>query len=368
MGTYNTELRLIGGKVEGTSGTAEVTLEYDTRVASAELGTVEVTRSGSDMILDGTHTKVTTAPTGAKVTFDYVIEAKNGEFIATGTPGTPTWENKLPFSKYLYSAGLQETVTQPTDETTQDGSWKFAPSKYADCQTVTMAITDEDPCGGPNLVKEYKLKGGMSTLTVTASTDAPFTFNLGTTGAPTGVEDVTAIVFADADTLGTPLIQYLNTDIIITEVNHDGSDKGATPLSIESSELTLDTGIGLMDINSQAEQYGLKLERVATRAPQLTVNPYLQSQASYDYWDALTSETVYKIDIINYTDNTKTVEQCKIEIGRAQLVDAPISDDGGALRQSQVFTPLKNLQGVTDIDKENDYIITINGITIDQTV
>ena len=375
MAIYNTESRKMGAKVETTPGQAEVltSSDYNVRVREGDISTFEVDYSESSKIMDGTHNHYTVTPGMAHITMDTSIQFAIGEFIATGTSGLPTWESKLPYDVYLKSAGLGVIENTPSDLVTDDGYFEIYPNKSFDCQTITEQLIDVSSCdGGVTTGIAYTLKGGMSTMSIEADTPGkPFMMKFSTQGAVEGVEEITANipVFDDTNTLNTSSARFLNTDIIITQVNQDGTpmDPPATPIEFCSNTFTFDTGNTLSELTCQADEFGLKQSFITSREPKLTIEPLLEKLSDWDYWEALNSENVYHIEIISYADSAKTIVQLKIDIPRAQLISASGTDDNGIRRLSQEFRALKNLQGADEDEKQKDFTITIGADTINQT-
>jgi hypothetical protein len=160
----------------------------------------------------------------------------------------------------------------------------------------------------------------------------------------------------------------LNTDIEITLMGNDGEDIGSTPIAFCSNTFSLDTGNTLAEIMCQADAFGIKQNIITSREPMIKFSPLLDTLSTWDFWGSMTSESIYKIELINYADAAKLVPQLKIEAPRAQLVSVSGSDDGGFRRLDQEFRLLRNIQGATPTAKENDFKITIFGDTLNQTV
>lgn len=372
MAIFNSESRLVGTKKEAVAGTPETLTDadYNIRVRDVELGTLEVEYSDSSKYLDGTHTHSTVTPGLARAGITQTVNFAQGEFIASGTAGSPTWTSKIPYEKLLYSAGLKTIKNNPTDESTNDGYWEFVPEKSADCQTITETLLDISTCdNGSASAIEYKIAGAMSTLKIESSkAGAPFMLNFETKGKVAGVTDLTTIpVFNDANALATPSSRMLNTDIKITLMNNDGSDAGNTSIEFCSNVFSLDTGVTIAEILCQADAYGIKQSIITNREPMIEFSPLLEKLSDWDFWGGITSEQVYKFELINYEDSAKTKKLLEIVAHRVQLIQAQGADDGGFRRLGQKFRCLKNLQGITNTDKEHDFSIKIYGKTVDNT-
>ena len=287
----------------------------------------------------------------------------------TDTGGTLV-EGRLPYMKYLEAAGLVVTESEPTDENTEDGYWQLVPAIAGDSQTITTALYDIET-GTGNVGIEYKIAGAMSTLTIDSeSAGKPFMANFSMQGKVSDVsqvENVDIPTFDDDNALSTLADKMLNTFITITEINQDGSDAGNTPVSFCVNKFGLDTGSTIAEIMCQADAYGIKHYTITQRDPRVTIDPLLVKLTDFNFWSALNSEKVYKLEIISYEDATKTKVFLSIEVPIAQIVEASGSDDNGFRRNALTLRPLRNKQapltGATGVvTRENDYIIKIGSV------
>jgi len=435
MPIFNTESRLIGAKREAISGTAEtlVTADFNVRVRNAELTALEVEQSEETKTLTGDHTQSDSTPGVARATIDKSIQFAVGQFIATGTPGSPTWANKLTYQKYLEGAGLIVGATQPTDETTEDGLWTIYPNKSGDCQTLTESLFDISTCNEAEAVGiEYKIAGAMSTLTIESEkAGAPFRFNFSTQGKVSSVSEVESFdlpEYDDDNSLNTASARMLNTDIVITEVEKDGSDlptpnvvttyesdgatpqptfaaDGTTPVVVydagkkivvydsngdavevynSSQDLlvsydgsfatsfctdvyTLDTGNTLAEVMCQADAFGIKQYIITNRKPVMSFTPLLNTLSKWDFWGGLNEGKIYKFSLVNWKDSAKTVKQLEITAPRIQMVVANGTDSNGFRRLEQQFNLLRNVLGADADEKQKDFQIKIYGATVDNT-
>lgn len=435
MPVFNSESRLIGGKREAVSGDAETltTPDFNVRMTGVELTGLEVEQSEDNKVLTGDHTQSESTAGVARASLDMSIKYAVGLFLATGTAGSPVWENKLTYGKYLEGAGLIINTTQPTDENTQNGYWSIFPNKSGDCQTLTMSLFDVSTCNEAEAKGiEYKIAGAMSTLIIESEkAGAPFRFNFSTQGKVSDVVEVDAFdlpEYDDDNILNTAAARMLNTDIVVTEVENNGSDlpapvvvttfesdgttaqptfaangttsvvvydagkkitvydsngdevevynasqdlliayDGSFSTSFCSDVFSLDTGNTLAEIMCQADAYGIKQNIITGRKPMISFTPLLNTLSKWDFWAGLNEGKTYKFSLINWKDSAKTIKQLEITAPRIQMVVANGTDSNGFRRLEQQFNLLRNTQGADADEKQKDFQVKIYGETVNNT-
>ena len=368
MGIFNTESRLLLGKRETTAGIAETLAgtDGDVRVRSVELSTLQVEFDDeSSKYLTGDHTGDESIAGVARGVIDFTIKMAMGEMVFA-TSGAITSTPKLPYGKYLESAGFTVSGVPATDYAVNDGYWELLPEKEADELTSTIALYDIET-GASGVGIEYKLAGCVGTFKLgVESTGKPF---MGSFSMQGKVSDVTNVIhaniptFSDDAVLSTLADPMLNTIVRITELNQDGSTLvGATPYNMCLSSFELDSGLTIAEIMCQSDAYGIKNNVITKRSPRITCAPQLSSLNEFNFWTAMTAMKMYKMEILAYKDAAKTIPVLSVIAPRCQLIQANGSDDNGFRRLDMNFRPLRNLQGATARDKQHDYIIRIYGV------
>jgi hypothetical protein len=71
---------------------------------------------------------------------------------------------------------------------------------------------------------------------------------------------------------------------------------------------------------------------------------------------------IYQVIITN--TNSQTGAVFSVTAPRCQMITAAGSDVDGFRRNELTFRPLRNTQGATDAEKENDYTIVIGGVNV----
>lgn len=368
MATFNTESRLLLGKREAVAGVAETltSSDGDVRVRTVELSTLQVEFDDeSSKYLTGDHTHDEAIAGIARGTIDFSIKMAMGEMVFA-TSGATTSTPKLPYKKYLESAGLTVSASPSTDYAVEDGYWLLSPEKEADELTSTIALYDIET-GSTGKGIEYKLAGCMGTFQLNVEgTGKPFMGQFSMQGKVSDVANVAHAnlpTFDDDACLSTIADPMLNTIVRITEVNQDGSAKvGATPYSMCLNKFGLDGGITVAEIQCQSDQYGIKNNVITTRDPRITCSPMLVSITDFDFWSAMDDMKTYKLEILAYRDPAKTKLGLSVIAPRCQLIQANGADDNGFRRQDMTFRPLRNLQGANALEKQHDYQIKIYGV------
>jgi len=369
MGIFNTESRLLLGKREATAGTAETlaSSDGDVRVRSVELSTLQVEFDDeSSKYLTGDHTGDESIAGVARGVIDFTIKMAMGE-MTFATSGATTSTPKLPYSKYLESAGFTVSAVPATSYGSNTGYWELYPEKEADELTSTIALYDIET-GATGVGIEYKLAGcvGGSFKLGVESTGKPFMGSFSMQGKVSDVANVAHAnipTFDDDAVLSTLADPMLNTIVRITEVNQDGSTKvGSTAYNMCLSSFEIDSGLTTAEIMCQSDAYGIKNNVITKRSPRISCSPQLSSLNDFNFWTSMTGMKVYKFEVIAYKDVAKTIPVLSVIAPRCQLIQANGSDDNGFRRLDAIFKPMRNLQGATARDKQHDYKIRIYGV------
>jgi len=367
--TFNTESRLLLGKREAVAGVAETltSADGDVRVRTVELSNLTVEYDDeSSKYLTGDHTRDEAIAGIARGSIDFGIKMAVGEFVyatsGVATPKTP----KLPYKKYMESAGFTVSAVNPTDYSTEDGYWLFSPEKEADEQTSTIALYDIET-GATGKGIEYKLAGCVGTFTLgVESTGKPFMGQFSMQGKVSDVREVdhaSLPSFDDGKALSTLADPMLNTIVRLTEVNRDGSAiVGATPYNLCLNAFSIDGGLTVAEIQCQSDAYGIKNNVITMRDPRISMSPMLATISEFNFWSAMNDMKVYKVEILAYKDAAKTKPAIQIIAPRCQLLSTNGADDNGFRRQEYVLRPMRNLQGATALEKQHDYTIKIYGV------
>ena len=142
---------------------------------------------------------------------------------------------------------------------------------------------------------------------------------------------------------------------------------GNLTIEFDVNTFSLDTGVTLAEIKSQADQFGIKISPVSTRIPMISMSPLLEDLDYWNFWTDQTTEVVSKIEITNYKDVAKTIPQMSIIVNRAQLTGTSGSEEDGYRRLDSEFAIKRNVQGADRYEKQHVYAIRIYGNTLNQT-
>jgi len=398
---------------------ALTTADANVRIRNLELSSLTVEYDDeSAKIFDGTLTHEVAIAGVARGTIDGELKISQGEFYYNST-GVFQSAN-LPYDKYLNAGGLKVTTVNPTDADTNDGYWTFAPNNSELCSTMSVAILDITSCGSNPTAVQYQLGGAMAnSLTIESeSAGKPYIMKFSLNGKVVDVFEVEGVnipEFDDANGISTIADKMLDTTIRITALNDDGtvivpsalstftsagapltvydyqgvaqtvydagnrmkvySVGGGTPVKVYdangveftprngkvsndfcSNQFSLDTAPTLTEIMCQKDSSGLLGYKITGRDERITLSPLLEKISDWDFWDALTSEKIYKVEILG--------RQLSITVPYAQIITAEGSDDNGLRRISHSIRPLKNRLGANKDAKQATYTIKITGKNI----
>jgi len=242
------------------------------------------------------------------------------------------------------------------------GSWLFTPSKEYDVVTVSESFIDKDADSGKGI--EYCLAGGMSELQIVADgVGKPFMFKFATKGKVSRVATIASAsmpVIDDSNMIHTPAFTNVNCDITVQECLNDGTPTG-TAHAFCSNTFTLDLGSKITEAECQSDNSGILYNYITKRSPKITINPLLETLDDYDFWDALKNMTRFKVVITKYKTGAKIDKVMEITLPITQQSSAKPATDDTKVRNEMTFRALRNLQGATQEEKENDYSIKLWG-------
>lgn len=335
---FLTTSRAILTKLESTPGTAAVmtSVEQENRIRELDFKVEVAVDSDTSKFLTGDLAGNDESITGKKTgTASYKIKLTAGEFEATGDT------HKLTYGIYLENAGLNKVGIGTTDVTdTSAGDWVFYPSVDAASKTMTLDIYEKDPSKLTAIKSE--IIGAMSNLTISADgVGAPFVAAFEAKGRVDAVVSVaTADIpeFDDANVMRIVADKFLSTTIKVTDLSTD------TAVEFCASKLSLESGNEISELECQATAAGILNNTITAQNPKLVIDPLLKTLEEFNYWNALTQEKFYKIEVIS-TDMT-------IYIPRAQLMSSSVADSNGFLRNEMSFRCLRN------IDSDKPAVVT----------
>jgi hypothetical protein len=133
--------------------------------------------------------------------------------------------------------------------------------------------------------------------------------------------------------------KYLKTVVKITDIAADAS------IEVCTNKLELNGGNALSVVECQASASGILYNTITGMEPRLMLNPEMKKLSEFDFFDALTNEKFYRIEITVADKNANggaAFEPLKIVVPRAQMLSAPVTSDNGFLRNDITFRPLGN--------------------------
>lgn len=361
MASYGITTNLFGCKIETTPGTEETLTSADYDVSVDELTMAEVMREMADTNkkATGDHTKSTNVPGIASGGLGFSAEIARGDFNYNAAS---LESSSLPLSKVLQASGLLVTVSDPTDEATEDGYWEFTPNLLADIQPMTMAFIEKDHETGNG--KEFKMYGAMSSYTLELETGKPWKLAFDPKGgiASDGVKDIPAASlpeFIDANANNNIPEPYLETTVTLTELNEDGTVlSGGTVYSACADTATLDPQ---HEVSAQKCQSGtgIKNMSVTKRDEKLTLNMRLMTQTDLDFWAAIGNASKWKIELVNSSQS--------LTVPMSQMLTMSHGDIDGWASGEMEFDIKRNVAGTTQAEREAVYSMKINGYNKDVT-
>jgi len=332
MAFLNTSALLIQ-QLEVTAGTAIPNMEtVDTSVRVRELDfSLDISKDDeSSRYLTGDFAGNDESIIGMKTgTASYSIKLAPGEYTPVVTVDDA--EHKLNYKDYFANAGLElvEIGTDATDDT--EGLYAFYPSADQASNTATVARILRDSDSSTSSLET--LAGCMSNLTIAVDgVGSPFTASFETQGRVENVEDViTANVsgFNEANVMRTVADNFLNTTVTITDLVTDV----ATTFCLSS--MTLETGNELNMVECQDNAAGIKNYLITAMDPTIEIDPLLKTLADFDYWEALTEEKMYRVEVES--------EFIKVVLPRTQILNSAIGDSNGFMRNTLTMRALRNI-------------------------
>lgn len=269
-----------------------------------------------------------------KITASYSMKIAPGEY----TPATSAANDaghKLNYIDLFENCGLTPLPigTDPTDDA--PGLYAFYPDQTQSQKTMSIAQVMYD--GEADKYQVAQGGGAMSNFSITSEgTAMPFTVAFDTMGRAEAVievdgSDITIASFDEDNVMRTVADSMRNTTIKITDI--------LTLNEVEFcvTSLTFESGNELNEIECQATDSGLDSYLITKINPSLVIDPLLRTLSDFDWWDAVSSERFYKIEIDS--------EFVSIYIPRAQINGNSVGESNGQMRNELTFRPLVNIDG-----------------------
>lgn len=318
----------------GTFNAAVITTDVDVRLRETEWKTdIELDNSESSY-RSGTWFGADESIIGKKfVGATAGIKVAPGEFTPATVPLTPTdAKHKLNYGFLFESSGMVKVGIDvlPTDNT--PGSWVFYPSQTQSQKTMSMARIVYD--AAENKYQVDTAAGAVGNFSLTAEgTSKPFMLKFNFSGRSESVTEVagagpiakldeTKVMRTVADAMRNTTVKLTN---LLTSVE--------TQLTI--TKFGLESGNKLDQIEAQNTESGILNYMISTIAPSITLDPLLKTLSQFNWYQAVTETSFYKIEIDS--------EFLSVYIPRAQIQTAEIAGSNGTLRNALKIRPLMNL-------------------------
>lgn len=330
---FLTNSRAILTKLESTPGTAAnmTGVQQENRIRELDFKVDVAVDSDTSSFLSGDLAGKDETITGVrKGTASYKIKMTAGEFEPTADT------HRITYGEFLENAGLNKLGIGTDDGIdTVPGQWVFYPSVDAASKTMTVDVYDKDPSKATGL--KSQIIGAISNLTIGADgIGQPFVASFeaqGRVDAITSVATSAIPAFDDSAVARIVADKYLATTIIISDVLVP-----TTSASFCASKLSLESKNTIADLECQATASGLLYSTITTQDPALTIDPLVTTLEEFDFFNALTNEKFYSIEIKS--------EDFTILIPRAQLMGSSVGDSNGFLRNEMKWRCLRNIDAV----------------------
>jgi hypothetical protein len=270
------------------------------------------------------------------VTASYGLKVAPGEFTPATDPLAPVdAKHKLNYKDLFNNCGLKYLPIGVGATNDAEGMHVFYPSQSESQKTMSIARIVYDGASGKYQIS--KGAGAMSNFSITADgTAVPFRVAFDTSARSEGVEDKLGTddvaELDEADIMRTVADSMRNTLVKITDLNTDV----ATELCITS--MGLESGNRIEQIECQNTDSGLKHFYIAEINPTVEMDPLLQTLADFSWWEAVSTERFYSVDIQS--------EYVNIFIPRAQINENSVGDANGTMRNTITLRALINIDGV----------------------
>jgi len=278
-------------------------------------------------------------------TAKFNIKGAPAEWNSSG--GVSANTHKLNYSDELETAGLEfiaigDGVTDDADYT-YPKQYLFYPAMSASANTMTLTevVKDENDIGIAT-----EVVGAMSNLTIGAEgVGKPFMLNFEMAGSTAEGEDgiwnidavdTLKLDFDDANVMKTVASKFMNTTIEITDLETD------VVSLVCSAKVELQSVNTITPIDCQQSKSGVKNSVITEMKPRFVITPQLKTLPEFEYWEGMTQQNKYRVDVKVDYDNANGIFPLRIVVPNAQLLSAPRSADGGLINQELTFRPLRN--------------------------
>ena len=288
----------------------------------------------------------------------FYIKGESGEFI----DGTSA-QHKINFAKFFETSGcnridikdsvLASTIKFPI-------SYLFYPSSTAVNNTITLTEVVTDESKNSVATETY---GAVGTFKISADgTGKPLKIEFDYAGAgettPNGIWDISPtntakLAFDTANISQIVAEKYVNTSITITDLETLAVSTFCSP------SLMFDAGMEKSVVECQNTSGGIRNNYISGMKPRLEITPMLQTLTNFDFWQGMTSQGKYSIDIIVDT-TVANIPPIRLFVPRAELLNAPMSDTEGRVINTMTFRPLENLEKTLPTLK---YYVQSTGLT-----
>jgi len=260
----------------------------------------------------------------------YSLKVAPGEFIASDTNAI----HKLNYSDLLHNCGLTELALSATGSDNTPALYAFYPEQNNAQNTMSVASIMYDAESDTYQIAQGA--GCMSNFSIAAEgTAMPFTISFDTQGRSEGVveadgsDDVAEL--DEASIMRTVADSMRNTIIKITDLETQDEVEFCV------TSITMESGNELNQIECQATESGLDSFIITKINPSIVIDPLLKSLSDFDWWNAVSTERFYKLEIDS--------EYVHIFVPRAQINSNSIGESNGFMRNELTFRPLINIDG-----------------------
>lgn len=268
--------------------------------------------------------------------------------ITIDTVENIAYQHNLNYDKYLATSGLKEVKLFDNSVSESDYQYPvkhlFFPSIQQYENTLSMGIVQKDPKPGRDGIFA-DMKGSIGDITLTADTvGAPFTMAFNYNNGVEEVDDIPAaqmgnFLFDDDSVMRTVADKLLNTTIKVKDIELDAYVTGEFCVS----SLSFAQGNQRVMRDCQADASGIKSYAITGMQPRVEIDPELVSLSDFDYWQALTEERFYQLEIESKYNSPTGEVVLQMFIPRAQLINSEIGTDEGFRRNAMTWRPLRNI-------------------------
>lgn len=358
-GNFMVDTRIGFGKRETTPGDAValVAADFVARIRGLEIADLTIPLDDeSSKPVTGDHTKDEGIPGMETMGANFNWRIAQGEM----TGPTPFTLEKLPLADHIEACGNSVTFEDV------GGSWLIAPGVDEDNNTETFGVYDKNTKTGNGT--EILMAGAMGNLKIASDgTKKPFIMSVELKGKIESVTDIPKVeldllVLQQAGMIDTIALTNSNTIIRVTRLDNKGADfLPADTHDFCASTVTFDQGNVIEMLECQEDNSGVEHFARFQSGPTIEINPMLEEQADWAWYDALTQVRFYRFELIKYVDSTKTDKAMEIILPNTQLVAPGVTVDGNKFRNNLKFRALRNKAGASQAERERDFTIQLWG-------